>query len=304
MTRRSLLAVAFALMTLASVDPVFAARPQESEDRGSDLLIRIKGPLAVEAGDTVGSAWVFGNDARVTGTVRDQVFVVDGIARIEGSVRGVTIVNGHLELGPTARVAEDVLLYRSTVSRSSGAFVGGKLHHELGPSFSASALWILWVSVTLALIVVGLVVARLGAPTVEEASRFPASTPGATVLTAAAVIVGLPAAAVLAFMSGLGFVLGIIILLFVIPALAFAGYFVSALAMGRALFGIPERRSRSVYAHIATGVLALQLLALIPVVGALVTIVASQIGAGGLVYRTWRQQRTSHRPPLTSPLPA
>ena len=89
----------------------------------------------------------------------------------------------------------------------------------------------------------------------------------------------------LAFMSGLGFVLGFLILLVVVPALTFVGYFVSALALGRALLGVPERRAPSIYTNIAAGVLVLQLLALIPVVGALIVVLAGQLGAGAFAYR-------------------
>ena len=300
----TLLAIALAVggPVLAGV-PV-ASTQERADDRASDLLIRIKGPLAIEAGDTVGSAWVFGNDARVTGAVRDRLFVVNGSARIEGSVRGVTIMNGHLELGPTAQVAEDVLLYRSTLSRSPDATVGGGIHEEPGASFSASALWILWVSVTLALVVVALIFARLATAALDDAARMPTSSPGGTVLMATILVVGLPGAAVLAFMSGLGFVLGFLILLVVVPALTFVGYFVSALALGRAALGVPERRAPSIYTNIATGVLVLQLLALIPVVGAVIAVLAGQLGAGAFAYRIWRQQRRDMTLPAPVAVPA
>lgn len=304
MTRRTLFAVAMAVAAFAGGAGGSSPSAQQAEERGSDLLIRVQGPLAIEAGDTVGSAWVFGNDARVTGTVRRRLFVVNGTARIEGAVRGVTIVNGHLELGPTARVAEDVLLYRSTLNRSTDALVGGAIHEELGPSFNASALWVLWVSVTLALMVAGLVAVRLGVPGLDGAARLPTRAPGGTLLTTVVMVVGLPMIATLAFISGLGFVLGIFVLVFLIPALSLIGYLVSALAMGRGLLRIPERPERSDYVSVATGVFVLQLLALMPVVGVLIVILAGQIGAGALIYQTWRQQRAMYRRPIAMAVPA
>lgn len=302
--RMTLLALALAAAVSGMARVPTASTQQRADDRASDLLIRIKGPLAIEAGDSVGSAWVFGNDARVTGTVRDRLFVVNGSARIEGSVRSVTIMNGHLELGPTARVTEDVLLYRSTLNRSPDARVGGTIHHESGASFSAPALWILWVSVTLALVAAGLVFARLATAALDDAARIGATSPGRTLLATAILVIGLPGAAVLAFVSGLGFVLGFLILFVIVPAAAFVGYFVSALALGRGLLGMPQRRERNIYAYMATGVVVLQLLALMPVVGLLVAILAGQVGAGAFAYRIWRQQHRTTTQPTAVAVPA
>jgi hypothetical protein len=288
----------------STAGPLTAARGQEAaKQSASDLLVRIKGPLAIEAGDSVGGAWVFGSNARVTGTVRERLLVVNGDARIEGAVRAVTIVNGHLELGPTARVAEDVLLYRSTVTRAPGATVGGAIHTENGASFSASALWVLWASVTLAMIVAGLVLVRLVTPALDDTALTITRAPAATLLTTALLVLGLPAAAILAFMSGIGFVLGFLIVFVVIPVSTFFGIFVSALALGRALLDTPERR-RSPYTGMGVGVFVLQLLGLIPVAGMLAVIVAGQIGAAAFVYRTWRRQRSDVRRTTAELLPA
>jgi hypothetical protein len=56
------------------------------------------------------------------------------------------------------------------------------------------------------------------------------------------------------------------------------------------------------YTAIATGVLILQLTALVPVIGALVSLIAAHIGAGALVYRAWRLERERAQAPEPVPL--
>jgi hypothetical protein len=265
--------------------------PQPAKD-STDLLVHFNGPVSVSQGDTAGSVWVFNNVAQVDGRVRGDLFVVNGTARVNGAVNGnVVVARGHLDLGPNARVGGDVLLFRSTMTRAPGATVAGRIHEERGVSFSARALWFLWISMTLAIIVAGLLLAYLVGPALHDAARTISTDTGGTLIAAVLLLFGLPAAAALSFMTGIGVAVGFFILFVVIPAAAFVGYIVSGIRVGQMLLGRGSQPADRPYLTTAVGIFVLQVIAVIPVIGALVALVASQVGAGALLYRTWRLRR-------------
>ncbi|MDQ4045191.1 MAG: hypothetical protein M3173_07065, partial [Chloroflexota bacterium] len=105
---------------------------------------------------------------------------------------------------------------------------------------------------------------------------------GASILTALALLIGLPLLAVLAFVTIVGIPIGLAIVVVVIPALWLLGYLVASAKIGMLLL----RRSSALNLMLAAalGVLLLQLLTLIPALGPLVAFLAATYGAGGLVY--------------------
>lgn len=257
----------------------------------SDLLMRVGGPAVVAAVDTIGTVWVIGNTATIDGTVRELV-VINGSARVNGTVQGnMVIISGTADLGPTAVIGKDVLLYRATVTPGAGAKIGGTIHNEVGVSLGARALWILWLSITIAMIAAGIVVGYFAGSPLKEVAGSIRKDWRETVLAALILIVGLPAAAVASFMTGIGFVLGFFILFVLIPALCLIGYVVAGTAVGLAfLNGAAETRTK-LYSRIAFGIFVLQLLAVVPAIGGLLVLIGSQLGAGALVYRTWDRGR-------------
>lgn len=267
-----------------------AAPPGEKHD--SDLLIRFNGPVTVATADTLTSVWVFGNEARVDGTLRDALVVVNGTARIEGAVEGgVVVIKGHLELGPEARIGKDVLLYGSTMTRASGAVVQGAVHQEGGMSFSARAAWFLWLSITLAILVAALAAVWLASPAIDAAGQALSGHRKSTVLTAVLLLIGLPAAAIASMATGVGLAVGLFIACVAIPVLAFTGYVVVGHTLGRTLLGLRQPVRSRPYLAVTTGILILQIVTIIPVVGALIAFVAAPVGAGALVFHVWTVRR-------------
>jgi hypothetical protein len=257
----------------------------------ADLLLRVQGPIRIAAGDVASTVVVIGHEAAVDGTVRRDLIVVNGTARVGGTVDGnVTVINGHLELIPGARIGQKAVLYRSTVTRAPGAVVLGGVQEESGISF-ARAAWFFWFGFTLLVIAAGLVYAFLASRSLEAASRLMRRQPGYTALAALVAVVGLPTLAILLIMTGIGIPLGIAMIVFVLPALAFLGYVVAGSSVGHlALRPWPER-SANVYLAVAVGLLLLQIVALVPGIGGVVALLASQLGAGALLYRVWRRKR-------------
>jgi hypothetical protein len=266
--------------------------------RITDVTLRVNGPITIVAGDSASTVVVVNHDARVDGAVREQLVVVNGTARVTGRVeQNIVVVNGRLELAPTARVERDVLLYRSTLAQSPGSLVAGAVHREVGASFNARAARALWIGLTAAILAGALAVAALAGRQMVEAARLVAAHPSAVTLTTLALWFGLPLLAMLAAATVIGIPLGGAIVLFVIPTLTFAGYLVAATGIGRALLGRltrdeDHRGEVHPYLAIATGVLIMQTVALVPGLGGLAVLLASLAGAGALTFRSvlrWRR---------------
>lgn len=286
--RRMLAMPLMIALTLLSASPVL--RAQKVPEHKSDVMIRLQGPITVAKGDSIGTLIVIGNDATVLGTVGDLV-VVSGFAQVSGTVSGnVTLINASGRLAPGAIIKKDMLLYRSTIERQQGAIVGGAVHDEGGVSFGARALWLVWVSVTLAMIVAGLVFGYFAGPSLEKVADLVRADWTGILITTLFIVCGLPLLAVLSFMTGIGVVVGFFILFVLIPMLALVGYIVAGTAIGRVLLGSRDS-SRGKFGAIALGVLIMQMLAIIPAVGGLVAIVCSQLGAGALVSDRWRRTK-------------
>ena len=269
---------------------------QDETQVKSDLLLRVKGPVSIGPVDTMGTVWVIGNNATILGTVRELV-VIGGAARIDGTVQGnMVLINGTATLGPAARIGKDVLLYRSTITSLSGARIAGTVHNELGVSFGARALWLLWLSVSIAVIVAGLVLGYVASDSLARVADGLRSewkgALGATLI----VIFGLPFAAVISFMTGIGFVLGFFILFVLIPFLSLVGYLIAGTSLGRAILGVKSEDPSRLFTAIAVGILVMQAIAIIPGLGGLVVLLSSQIGVGALVYRAWRRGHSARLP--------
>jgi hypothetical protein len=297
----SIVAVLFAL-TGATQAPL---APQPVEGPSKDVQIRINGPIHIASGDTASSVWVVNHDATIDGIVRDGLGVINGDARITGHVEGgVVIVNGRLELGPGARIDRDVMLYRSTIVRANDAIIGGVVHTQTGFSVGAGAAWLVWLSFTIVVVLAGLLFAEIAPVTLTESASVLIGNGGRAVVTALLVVVGVPTLAVLSFATVIGIPLGLTLILVVIPALTFVGYLVAGSVVGAAMVG---RMSSSGawparYRAIALGLVTLQFAVALPVVGGLIGFIASLLGAGALVARSWTRRMRAI--PAPTPLPA
>jgi len=291
------LSILSAVLLLAGTSPQPSRPPS-----GDDVQIRINGPVHVAATDTAASVWVVNHDATVDGVVRNGLGVVNGTARISGKVEGgVVVVNGRLELLPGARIDHDVMLYRSTMTRANDAIVAGAVHDQTGFSIGAGAIWLVWLSFTIVVVLAGILFAELAPVTLADSARHLTEHTGQSLLTALVVTIAVPTLATLSFITVVGIPLGLTLLFIVIPALTFLGYLVAGFALGSAM-GTPlttpgERRDR--YVRAVAGLVTLQIVTALPVLGGLVGFVASLVGVGALVARGWaRRERRLSAPAL------
>ncbi len=275
-----------------------AAVRQSSPREVSDILLRFNGPVRIAADDTASTVVVFGHDAVVEGTVREQLVVIGGTADVDGTVLGnLVVVNGRAALGPEAVVGENVVLHESVLEREPGARVGGVVRESEGFEPGPIIGWLFWFGMTVIVLVVGLLFAAVAGGQLSDAAARIGEKPGPVVLTALLVVIGLPALALLSFVTVIGIPLGFLIAFVLIPLLALLGYIVTATWIGAAIvrrWGDPrraEQRTAHPYLAVLAGILVLHLVGLIPVIGMLIMGLACQLGAGALLYRLWRVMR-------------
>lgn len=277
--RHALRAALLPLLLLLALDP---GAP------GTGLVVQFDEPARVAAGTEASALVVVGADARVEGTVREVLVVVDGRADVKGHVVGdVVVVNGTLVLGPSARVDGDVRLFGSTVSRAEGAAVAGATHRDETFEVGRAAALFWWTSSTLALVALALGIVALAGlrPRAVEAGL---ARPRRAALVGLVVVAAAPLVAVVAFTTGIGLGLGLLVLA-ALPGLLLAGYVVAGVTAGAAVLDRMKprwgTRPWAPYAAAALGVVALQTLSVIPFFG-FVFVLAAMVGVGALALGT------------------
>lgn len=290
------------LMTIVAVAAAFTGTSQPSSPgtatRDSDVQIRINGPVTIARGDTASTVWVVNHDATIDGVLHEGLGVINGTARVSGRVEGgVVVVNGHLELAPGAAIGRDIMLYRSTMTRANDAVIRGVVHNQTGFSLGAGAIWLIWLSFTIVVVIAGLLFAEIAPVALAESAELLVRHGGQAALTALVVVTAVPALAFVSFATVIGIPLGLVLVLVVVPALSFLGYLVAGAVLGAALGarrpGGADRASQRVTT--AVGLVTLQLALALPVVGGLIGFVASLLGVGALVARVW-SRRARGRP--------
>lgn len=296
----------FALALLvAMVALVPSSAYAQGDDEGKGLALRIDSPLNLPASESVDTAVVIGDDALIRGTVEDALLVIDGDAVVAGEVKDVVVISGSLELLGRANVAGDVRLIDSDITQAETATVSGEINEGWGVGWW---WWIVspvlfWVSLTIAVLLAGLVFAGIGGRQLRDAAHLLTHDPGWSILAAVLTVVLVPALAVVSMVTLIGIPFGIGLLLFLLPAIWFLGYIVTSTMLGElVLRGLGRTLTgERPYAAVLVGVLALQLVALIPFFGLLVAVLAGIWGAGGLVLLAWRGWKGPQAKPAPMP---
>ncbi len=259
----------------------------------NDLLLRIDGPITVNANEEVGTVVVISDNAVVSGIVRHELIVINGDATVTGTVEGsVTVYRGTLDLRGNARVNGDVNLIDSDIVRAPASTVQGSINNGSvtwsGWELFAFSVY-LWLSGTIALIVAGLIFAAVGGRQMTAAGGLMTRQTGATILSAVLVGFGIPILAVVAMLTVLGIPLGLGLLLFLIPALWFFGYLVAGAKLGMVI--LRQQTSNHPYLATTLGLVLLQAVGLVPFLGGLVGLLAGIFGTGALVLLGWNAWR-------------
>lgn len=295
------LALAIVMATVVAMVPL-VAHADDGDDRG--LLLRIRGDVTVPRGEVADSVIVIDGNVTIDGTVRDTLVVIEGTATISGNVEGgVTVISGTLDLRSGATV-HNVNLIRSDLTRASGATITGELNQREKFVFrGAAAVFsvLFWIGMTILVLACGLLFAAVGGRQLRASAGVLTAELGNSILGAVIVWVGLPIAAVILILTLVGIPLGIAMLLFLLPALWVTGYIAAATRLGVWLVGLVGRAPGDhPYAAAGSGLLALQLLILVPFIGALIAGLAGLWGAGAIGLTAYRAARGRTAAPLQS----
>jgi cytoskeletal protein CcmA (bactofilin family) len=285
LTSRAVLAVMVALLML-----LLGAG---SASAATDHVV-ITGGAVVAPGQTAGDMIVIDGPVTIAGHATGDVVVVSGPVRLTGRVDGDLIaVSDRALLGPRARVGGDLRYGDERPVLAPGARVAGKISNEdwadaaNGWGWVSSFAW--WLAVSVSTLVVGVLLVWVAESALYAAARAVGERLGATIGWGVAIAIGAPLLAILALVTLVGIPFGIGLLLAAIPVLLVA-YATSAWVVGRRVL---RDRSQSPWAALLAGWGILRLLALVPVVGGLVGLVATVIGLGALTVALWRARTPS-----------
>lgn len=286
--------VLFIILGVLLTLPAAASAQSVATDNGGTIF-RVNGNATVAANQTVDSVFVTNGNAAISGHVTSSATVINGNVMVNGTVDGdVTVVNGTITLASTA-VVKNVTLVHGTLNRAPGAQVTGSVNER---SEFISFGWghaifstVIWIGFTIFILIAGLVFVALASRPVGEAGTLMTTQPLNTVIAMVIGWAALPLIAVGAFITVLGIPLGIAILLLGMPLLWLTGYIVAGTWLGGVLLAAfrrsePTTAAGSLLAALV-GLLALQVIGLLPFAGGAIVALAGFYGSGALIFLTW-----------------
>jgi hypothetical protein len=278
-------------LSLAVLPMAALAAPKDSSD--NDFLMRIGGDVVIGPGESVKSLVVIDGNATIDGAVRGSVFVINGDVTVNGTVEDqLTVISGSATLTSTSQVG-DVTLIRSDYTRAEGSIVTGKVdkrdNFRVAQGVLAAFSILFWIGMTVAVIVAGLIFAAVGGRQLTASARTMTGDAVNTVLGLVFVWVALPVIAGIAVVTLIGLPVGLGVFVFLLPALWFLGLIVAGTRLGLAIVKTSGREEGGhPYLATFTGLLILQFLILLPILGALVVFFAGIWGAGALAVTAFR----------------
>ena len=289
--RRSLL---IGMLILLWLVPVGSAAAAAGGDEDGDRIVLV-GSVLVDRDQTAGDIVVADGDVTIRGTVTGDVIAAGGDVTIRGTVEGdVVTLAGLATLGRRGRVGGDIVYGDDKPVRTPGSQVGGEVKKlEFGDASILAAIGF-WIALTLSLLVFGLVLLLIAPRAGDAAVRTGREKTGIAFLTGLLAFFLLPVIAIGLCVTLIGLPLGITLLLLILPLYAI-GYLTTAHVLGSRIV-----KKGGILAFLA-GIVILQLLALIPIVGGLIGFLATVFGLGVLLVTLFRARS---QPVATSVAPS
>jgi hypothetical protein len=281
--------------------------------KGEDFILHVRGDVRVAQGEKVGAIVVIDGNAVIEGEVDESVTVISGNATVTGRIGGnLTVISGDIDLKSAAHV-NNVFSIRGDLTRAEGATITGEVRERdsfgVAAALAAAFSIIFWLGLTIAAVVAGLIFAAVGGRQLQRSAQAMTGDAIGTIAGVVFVWVAVPTIAVVAIATLIGIPLGLGLLLFLLPALWFLGYIVAGARIGSLIADITGRGPGDhPYAATTLGLVLLQLLVLIPVLGALIALFAGVWGAGAIACHAYRSaggkglpapdaSKSEHQPP-------
>lgn len=273
-----------------------SAGASDGGDTFEGVHLRVGGDVVLRAGERESAVVVVRGQAVVEGTA-EVVVVVDGTARLDGArVAELVVVQGDALLEGSTVVERNVHLVNARLTRGEGVRILGAVQSGDGYPFLRGML-IFGVLVALGTGVVvlgaGLAAAAVAPKTIRTVGATITDEIGPTLLGALAVWGGLPLIAVLASVTVVGLPTGAALLVLVLPAFGMLGYLIAGIRLGDDILAAVRDRDEAWHPYRAAvvGLLALMAAGWVPVLGAVVSPVATLLGSGALAVHAWRAAR-------------
>jgi hypothetical protein len=281
---------------------------QERHDNADGTIVYVGRTFHLGVDESVNTVILFNAGGTIDGRITDSLTVVNGAVVVNGTVEAdVLVLRGTLSLSDSARVGGDVKVVSGTLERASGATVDGTASVEsysgmLSLNVGSAVRW-LWLMLTPSLMIVAALVVAFARRQTAGAVATLARRPGTAVLTGVSAWLALALLALLLFVSVLGIPLGILLAVVVLPGFWLLGYVVVAIWLGAAILRLTPigRDGERPYRSALLGVLVLQAIGWVPVLGVLAVLLAGVIGSGGMLLPVLRSLRAAPRPALASP---
>ena len=293
---RRIVAIA-AAMLIVMLFLVPVARAADALPQTGRVLISTKGDVTIPAGEQADFVMVVDGTATIAGQV-NTIVVVNGSANLTGArTETVFAINSPVNLADGTVVLGDVMTVDSVVQQAGTAEVVGQVKDMQASLIAlgvvlAPALVLLWIGFGVAVIAAGLLLAGIAGRQVRAAEALISHEPVLTFATGIVGMVVIPLAAFVLIATLIGAALGVGILIALWPLVAFVGYLVAGIWIGD--WVLQQRRpavSRErPYLAAVIGLLILQALSLVPVLG-IVSALVSLFGFGAVVLLAWRTLR-------------
>lgn len=277
--RLALLAGVAGLLALPAAPAVAGG----GSDDGPDDRVIITGGAEVPGGETVGDLFVVDGDVTVDGDVEGDLVAVAGDLRLSGEVTGdVLTIAGRATLTRGAEVGGDLTFGDEKPLIADGATVDGEISDEDFDDISFAPWAVittiaLWIAITLSLLVLGVTLVAILPRVAEAAAGASRESMWESIAIGIGTWVALGFIGFFALFTLVGIPLGLILLSAAIPAAAL-GYIAASFALGRRVTG-----SASPVLAFLAGFGILRALALIPFLGALISLLAATVGVGLLI---------------------
>jgi cytoskeletal protein CcmA (bactofilin family) len=273
-----------------------SARAADGDDR-----VVITGGSIVSAGQVAGDVIVLDGPVEIAGRATGDVVAISGPVRVTGRVDGdVVAVSDRAVLGPSARVGGDLRYGDERPVVAQGARVGGSIENEDWADTVSSPGWGIaswigwWLAVSVSTLLVGVLLLLVAPRMLVAAEQAARHRLWASLGWGVLVAIASPVAAVLALVTLVGIPFGVALLLALVPVLLVA-YVTGAWIVGRRIVKEPA----SPWLALLAGWGVLRVLALVPVLGFLVGLVATAIGLGALVVALRRARRPAAAAPAS-----
>jgi len=244
------------------------------------------GDVILDSGAVIGrNAYLIGGTIKVSGAVKGGLLATGGSVELDGPIgQDVEVASGSLRIGPHARITGN-LRYRVSgdVKIDPAAQITGKVT-ALPASKRPGVFGVLWTfGGLLAGVVIVLMIPRFIAEATDELQVHPvrsvvvgfvgAIAAAIAIIIAAVTVIGLPLALV---------AVTVLIFLGSMSAMPAAVWIGEKILHGRTLLG-----RQSTLVNFFLGGLVLMILGIIPVVGGIVTLIATCIGFGAVLMAAW-----------------